>query len=759
MSTLSPGRRLGPYEILVLLGSGGQGEVYRARDHKLDRDVAVKVLPESFATPEFLARFESEAKAVAALSHPNIVAIHDFGKESDIAYAVMELLEGETLRARLARGPLAPRKAVELALQCSGALAAAHDKGIVHRDLKPENIFLTRDGETKILDFGLAKKASPLSPEGGSEDSLTRERNTPPGTILGTLGYMAPEQVRGQESDARSDLFALGAVLYEALSGERAFQGNSPADTLSAILKDDPPEISPRKAEVPPVLERIVRRCLEKDPGERFQTARDLRFALEAISDVTKVPRAEAGLENALSIAVLPFTDMSPKKDQEYFCDGMAEEILNALSKVRGLKVAARSSAFQFAAKAHNVRQVGDALGVGQVLEGSVRTAGTKLRVTAQLVSVADGYQLWSDRYDGEIEDVFAIQDEISTKIVAALRERLGAPGQVGTTGMGKRATENVQAYQLYLRGRHAFERRYRGGPHKALPFFEQAVKEDPSYVLAHAGIGDCYTILGLFNYIAPDEARKKAGEAVRRGLTIDDGVAEAHTTLARFRFLFDLAWDDAEREFKRALELNPADIQAHCWYAMLLACLRRDQEAIGQMKKAQELDPLSPYVSAVLTLVFVYVNRIESAVREGERCLELEPDFVLGSCFLAGALSRVQPGRSIELLERVAELTGRASFYLGLLGSGYGVAGREDEARNLLAELHERASSAYVAPILSAFIHAGLGESDLALDYLHEARAGGAPLGNLMSLWVWDRVRSDPRFVSVMKSMGLPVH
>ena len=403
------GSTLHGYEILAPLGAGGMGEVYVARDAKLDRRVAVKVLPDDLAKDQsFQARFVKEAKALAALSHPNILAIHDFGEAAGVFYAVTELLEGDTLAGRLKAGSVPARKAVDWALQIARGLAAAHDKGIVHRDLKPANVFVTDHGVVKILDFGLAKVATPFA---GAEDSETAVRATQPGTVLGTVAYMSPEQVRGQDTDHRSDLFALGAVLYEMLEGRSAFASDSAADTVSRILKHEP-ELKGREG-IPPGLGRIIVRCLEKAPKERFQSARDLAFALEALSGFDRGQSiAEPNdVEAARSIAVLPFTDMSPGKDQDYFCDGMAEEIINALTGIAGLRVAARSSAFRFRAGERDLREIGRTLDVSMVLEGSVRTAGSKLRVTAQLNEVKSGYQVWSRRYDRNLEDVFATQD------------------------------------------------------------------------------------------------------------------------------------------------------------------------------------------------------------------------------------------------------------------------------------------------------------------------------------------------------------
>ena len=512
---LSPDTQLGPYRIVEAIGAGGMGEVYRARDTRLERDVAVKILPAHLAEDEDgLARFERETKAVAALSHPNILAIYDVGRHEGVPFAVMELLEGETLRERLDKGSLPVSKALELALGTSRGLAAAHAKGIIHRDVKPDNLFMTTDGRLKILDFGLARTTTGL--ESASDDSaVTSARPTDAGTILGTIGYMSSEQVRGKTSDERCDIFSLGAVLYEMLTSRRAFKGETTADTMSAILTQDPSEIRSGRSHIPPQLARIVRRSLEKNPEERFQSARDLGFALEAVSDIdaTSASASEPGAGSP-SIAVLPFTDMSPQKDQDYFCEGMAEEILNALTGIKGLAVAARSMAFRFKGGEHDLRKVGEALDVKTVLEGSVRTAGKRLRVTAQLNSVASGHQIWSRRYDRELEDVFAIQDEIAADIVESLRSELGdaeAPRIV-------RQTENQEAYHLYLRGRYHWLNRSKGALATAMKYFQQAIESDPGYALVHAGLADLYSIEGLYSYLPEDVAFSRARASAERG-------------------------------------------------------------------------------------------------------------------------------------------------------------------------------------------------------------------------------------------------
>ena len=465
--TVAAGQRLGPYEILSPIGAGGMGEVYRARDARLGREVAVKVLPAHLSSAaDALARFEREARVVAALSHPNILAIHDYGREGSVSYAVMELLQGETLRDRLVDSAVPPRKAVEYTQQIARGLAAAHDRGIVHRDLKPENVFLTKDGIVKILDFGLA---SPTS-KPAAEPAISKGVVTETGTVVGTPGYMSPEQIRGKEVDARCDIFALGAIFFEMLTGRRAFSKGSPVETMMAVLQDDPGHGESGRA-VPAVLAPVLAHCLEKNPEDRFQSARDLVFALQVVErDVDSAsrgaPSGAFGSSEAASIAVLPFRNMSADPTAAYFSDGMTEEIINALTKIETLRVAARTSSFAFRGKDVDVRQIGRELGVRTVLEGSVRQAGQRLRITAQLIDVSNGYHLWSERYDREMQDVFAVQDEIARTIVAKLSPKLLG---VSEEPLIEAPTSDVAAYDLYLKGRFLWNVRRPEGRDRAV--------------------------------------------------------------------------------------------------------------------------------------------------------------------------------------------------------------------------------------------------------------------------------------------------
>ncbi len=757
---LENGTVLGPYSIRELLGSGGMGEVYRARDTRLKREVAVKVLPENMAdNPEVLARFEREAQSVAALSHPNILAIHDFGREKDVYFAVMELLEGETLRERMERAQLGSAKALEIAQQIVRGLVAAHNKGIVHRDLKPENIFLTTDGIVKILDFGLAKQNSVLHSL-DSETAAPTLGHSQPGAVMGTLGYMSPEQVRGRLVDQRSDIFSFGTLLYEMLSGRSPFSGESSADVMSAILLEDPPVCTSTQSAISLALDRVVGRCLEKDAGDRFQTASDLLFALENANDHASGisssgwNAAESISETPIrSIAVLPFTNISSDPEQEYFCEGMAEEVINALGTIEGFRVAARSSAFRFTGKALDIQKVGEALNVKSVLEGSVRTAGKRVRVTVQLIDVENGFQIWSERYDKGMEDIFALQDEISESIVGALQVKLGAEVREDLN----RPTASVEAYHLYLKGQHNWYKRDRGSLQKAADFFEQAVAVDPDYALAHAGLVISYTSLAFYG-MEPAVARARASAAAERAAALAPGVAEVHAALGLYAAWLAYDWDTAERELKAAVEANPSYALAHIWYGMTLATLSRHDEAIALATRAREVDPLSPYANTALGLAHVQAGLRAEALPALEESINIDADFlytlwVLGSAY--GALGRYD--EAVAILEKSVTLSGRGAYYLSWLGWAYGVAGRKPEAEKILDELTAGIQNQDIQPFLLMQVCSGLGDLDSAFEWLDKSVAQGDPAAGFIGFPSMDSLRKDPRFDRIRESLGIP--
>jgi TolB-like protein len=659
--TMDSGSRLGPYEIVAPIGAGGMGEVYRARDPRLGRDVAVKVLSkEAAADPDRLRRFEQEARAVAALSHPNVLAIFDVGI-GESPFLVTELLDGETLRSLLARGPLTAPRTIELGLQLAAGLAAAHARGIVHRDLKPDNIFITTDGTLKVLDFGLAKSRgrdrvpSPLT---------VTHAETMQGAVLGTLGYMAPEQVRGRDADARSDVFACGAILFEMTTGQRAFLGDTPADTISAMLNQAPSALVFLPA-TPPALAATIRRAVEKEPGRRFQSARELGLALESISDVrTALAPAPLAAETA-SIAVLPFTNLSAEPDNQYFCDGLAEELVNALARLAGLRVASRTSSFRFRTRDADVRDIGRELGVGAILEGGIRRAGARLRLTVQLTSAENGYLLWSERYDREMADVLDVQDEIVASIVQAI-----APALVGDARTAvRRPTENLEAYDLYLRGRHFWNQRSPAVFGLAIRCFEEAIALDPGYALAYAGLADCYAMLRVYGWTPPEHSQPRAHDAVSRALALDPGLAEAHFSKALYVFYFERHWRQAGAHFAHALGLSPQSGMFHAYFGLFLATAREPDGARRQLDEALTLEPHSSLVFFLAASAACAMGDAEAAASHASRALELQPD-ALGPRW-PQTVALLMAGRHAEALAAAEQVVARtrAPIYIGVLG------------------------------------------------------------------------------------------
>ena len=740
---LTPGTRLGPYEVVGLLGAGGMGEVYKAQDTRLRRAAALKLLPPDLTRDATAKkRFLQEAQAASALDHPNICTIYEIGETPEgQLYLAMAYYEGETLRARIERGPLPIAQALDVAIQVGEGLAEAHAAGIVHRDIKPANLMCTKTG-MKILDFGLAKLA-------GAE-GLTQT-----GTTLGTVSYMSPEQARAETVNARTDLWSLGVVLYEMVTGQLPFKGDSLLAVATAILHSQPALLTGVRTGVPLDLERVVNRTLAKPEADRYQTVADLLSELRSVKralESGQMAAAPAAEKPVPSIAVLPFADMSPQKDQDYFCEGMAEEILNALNGIEGLHVVSRTSAFQFKEKAQDVRRIGEALNVKAVLEGSVRTAGKRLRVMAQLTNVEDGYQLWSEKYDRELEDVFAIQDEISARIAEALRVKLvGGPGAAA-----KRQTDNVEAYQLFLKGRYSWYKREKDALQKAVAFFEKAVEQDPSFALAHAGIAESYCSLGLYG-LRPDIASARATAAVEQALAIDDSMAEAHAALGMKRYYLDWDWPDAERELKRGLELNSSYVLAYCWYAYLLAAQGRHDGSVDAARRAQELDPLSPFVNTVAGIVLLAAARNQEAIEELGKAVEIEGDFLLALYTLGAAYSRCsRHDEAVALIERAATVAGRGPFVLGWLGWAYGAAGRRADAGALLQELSARAERDYVAPPFFAWILSALDRNDEAFEYLEKAYEERHPFLAFHMIPTYDHLRSDSRYHQLLQRMKL---
>jgi eukaryotic-like serine/threonine-protein kinase len=645
------GRRLGPYTILAPLGKGGMGEVYCARDERLERDVAIKVLPDEVRTdPATLSRFQREARAVAALSHPNVVAIHDIGQDDDVSYVVMELLEGSSLRAAIVNGALPLERVVDYSRQIAAGLAAAHAKGIVHRDIKPENIFVTADGRVKLLDFGLARM--PVREE-LDPSSPTVSRLTTPGLVVGTLGYMSPEQVHGEPVDARSDIFSFGCVLYEMITGRRPFAGETAMRLMTAIVRDEPPLV---ERPLPEPLLSVLQRCLAKERAERFQSAGDVRRELDSIARsgeassggsaftptialepskrrrflliaaavalaglmlvatlMVVLPRfrsvavpATARVQQKIdSIAVLPFTNISGSRENEYLSDGLTEEIINALARVPGLKVVSRTSSFALKGQELDIRQIAEKLGVQALVDGSVQRAGEQLRISAQLVDVENGYQLWSASFRREMTDIFAIQDEIATQVASALEVELGVRPRSSTP------TRDITAYELYLKGREASRIWTPESLDRAIGSFRGALQRDPSFAEAWAGMADTYSVFdhtAAMATLEPEESYRLATEAAERALSIDPNSAEAHAALGHI-LTHQGHFAPADQHLRRALELNPNAALTRLWYSVLLRTVGRFDEAREQTLRARELDPLSRLILNVGGNNFWYMN------------------------------------------------------------------------------------------------------------------------------------------------------
>jgi serine/threonine-protein kinase len=741
---LAPGSRLGPYEIVAPLGAGGMGEVYRARDPRLGRDVAIKVIPPSATADENRRRrFEQEARAVAALSHPNVLAIFDIGTGS-VPFLVTELLEGETLRAVVERGPLPIAQVIDLTRQIVGGLAAAHARGIVHRDLKPDNVYVTDEGRAKILDFGLARQTAPSA---GHDYSITRPQ-TGPGTVMGTMGYMAPEQLRGLEADQRADIFSCGTIMFEMITGQRAFRAETPADTISAVLTQPPASLSFPPG-TPPGLVRIVQRCLEKDAADRFQTARDLAFAIESLSDMHLVP-VEPGRSEVTSVAVLPFANLSADEENQYFSDGLAEELINALTRISGLRVASPTSSFRFRGRDRDVRQIGRDLGVTAILEGSVRRAGSRLRVTAQLTNTGDGYHLWSDRYDREMADVFEIQDQIVASIVAAL-----APALLGEARDAvRRGTENLEAYELYLKGRHFWNQRSPAVMGTAIRCFEDAIALDPEYALAYTGLADCYSILRVYGWTPPEHAQPRALEAVTKAITLAPDLPEAAFSKALYVFHFEPHWRAAREFFLAAIAGSPRMAMFEAYFALFLATEYDAGEARRRLDRALELDPHSPVIQFLAAAAACLLLDFPRAERHAARALELQPES-MGARW-PQTIALLFGGRIDEALvvgERVVARA-RSTIYVGVLGMVYAYAGRTDDARRIARELDERASNGeYVVPAARLSVQLALKNTDGVREALAACVDGGAaPFSVIATTRILiEPYRSDPTIAKLV--------
>jgi len=710
---IETGKTLGHYRVVRMVGAGAMGEVYEAEDLRLGRSVALKLLPREVSTdPQRLRRFSTEARALASLNHPNIVTVHAVEEDEGEHYFVMELVDGVTLASAISEGGLEHPRLLSLAASLAEAVAAAHERGIVHRDLKPANVMIAADGRLKILDFGLARLAVPLE---ASEDAPTAEMGaTTPGTVMGTLAYMAPEHYQGAPADARSDVYSLGVMFYEMATGHRPFSGGSPASLMNAVLNEEPPPIAGAKPSLPSGLEGLIRTCLAKRPELRPTSAR-LRDELMRISDIH---RDRSGPAKPPSAAVLPFADMSPGQDQQYLCDGLAEEILNVLAKVRDLSVAARTSSFAFRGKLEDVREIGRRLGVDAVLEGSVRKAGQRLRITVQLIKVSDGYHLWSERFDRTDEDIFAVQDEIALAVAEKLKGKLlGAEREALT----RRYTEDREAFNLFLKGRYFMDRRSHGDLQRAMTHFEQAIGRDPNYVLPYVAMANAFSMLGIWGFMPSTECFGRAKVMAAKALELDDTCADAHLAMGIIHFLFD--WNDvlAERHFSRSMEFGLVSGVQMAWYSYWLASQDRREEALDSIRRGVEVEPLSPASITACGAGYIRLAMIDDATALLERALALDPSLPTAQLWLG--CCRLYKGRLEEAalcFDRALE----AGFTFGWSWKALLAAkeGGSDAAREVCEAMEKVAKTRYVAAFIRAVAWAAAEERDRSLALLDES-------------------------------------
>jgi serine/threonine-protein kinase len=699
------------------------GAVYRGRDPRLGRDVAIKILlPDSARDGDALARFEREARAIASLSHPNVLSIFDYGNEAGTFFVVTELLDGQTLRDRLTSDAIEWRSAIDIGAEIAEGLAAAHARAVVHRDLKPENVFLTREGRVKILDFGLAQTDPFLAGE-DTGNLPTRKFNTEPGTIVGTLAYMAPEQLKGEAVDGTADIFSLGCILYEMVTSKRPFQRRSGAATIAAILKEDVPRDELAEA-VPPEFQRIIEGCVEKNPLQRFQSARDLALTLRAISSSTAtrldlMPRRRAKSKSIDSIAVLPFQNGGADADTEYLSDGVTEGVINKLSELPKLKVMARSTVFRYKGREADPRAVGRDLRVRAVLSGRVKHVGDRIVINVELVDSHDGSHLWGEQYNRQIADLVALQEEMSQEIAEKLRIRLtGAEKK----RLRKKSTDNTEAYQLYLKGRYQWNKRTEESLKKGIAHFEEAIESDPSFAGAYAGLADSYLTLATNIPLPPREAMPKAKAAAAKALKIDGSLAEAWASLAAVKWWYEWDWDGAEAAYKNAIQLNPNYATAHDGYAMLLCARGRFDASLEQVRKAVELDPLSRIIAVHAGWPFYFARDYESAIGRYEKALELDDKFIPAQAWRGMALGQQHRyEEAVESFQRALE-TDRVPILLAMLGHTRAIAGQRPEAEMILSMLSEQAKTRYISPYDIATIHAGLGDHAAAIAKLQEA-------------------------------------
>ena len=824
---LTSGTRLGRYEVRTLLGAGGMGEVYLAHDTQLERIVAIKILPTGVTSDqERMLRFIQEAKTASALNHPNIITIHEIGKADSLHFIATEFIDGVTLRQQISGSRLTLREVLDVSSQIASALAAAHAAGIIHRDIKPENTMVRRDGYVKVLDFGLAKLSQPNSQRSNPEAATMVK--TEPGMIMGTVSYMSPEQARGQEVDARTDIWSLGAVIYEMITGRLPFEGDTASDVISLILQKEP--LAPRRhnSEIPSELERIIAKALTKDREERYQTAKDLLIDLKRLKGQLAVgaeiertmsaerrgalveptrnvpPRTEevqpvrptSSIEYLVnqikrhksravlaaaavliaaatfsyfyfarthnpsidSIAVLPFVNASADPNLEYLSEGIADSIADRLSQLPGLRVVPLSKVSRYKNRDVDPQQVGNDLGVRAVLVGRVMQRGESLSIRTELVDVAQVSRLWGEQYNRKLSDILAIQEEIAHEISETLRVHLSGEVKKRLT---KRYTENIEAYQLYLQGRYFWNRRTDENLRKAAGLFQQAIDKDPNYALAYSGLADSYALLGGPVYAAEPSNRTvtRAKTAALKALEIDNTLAEAYTSLGYIASTYEWDFPSAEKNFKRAIELNPNYATVHHWYGLnYLSYMGRHEEAILETQRAVELEPLSLIINASYGRAYTHARQYDKAIEQFRKTIELDPSFSRAHFYLGWAYEGKGMFNEAIAEYETARALDHSPVITASLAHALAMSGKRGEAKKLLDELNELSDSRYVSAYDIALIHIGLGDTDSAFQLLEKAyQERSSSLSWLRVDARLDQLRSDSRFADLMRRIGLP--
>lgn len=787
------GEKIGHYKVQSAIGAGGMGEIYRASDTRLRRDVAIKILPETLMKDaSAIERFMREAYAASALNHPNILTIFDIGEHGKIHFIATELVEGQTLRQKMQNSKLNFAEILDIAIQTANALIAAHEAGIVHRDIKPENIMIRNDDYVKVLDFGIAKLSERESPKIDADAATLMQVVTDKGTILGTAFYMSPEQSRGLSVDARSDIFSLGAVIYEMIARKLPFSGATVADVIASILKSEPQSLAEIVKNISPEFERIIAKALSKILKDRYQTMKDfaddlrqIRQRLEFETELQRIhisndtfvvsgeifsgeritqilpksaPSRKTRTRKAIdSLAVLPLVNGGKDAETEYLSDGITECIINSLSKLPKLRVVPRSTVFRYKEQQTDLQNIGNELGVRAVFAGRVLQIGDSLIVNAELVDITNEAQIWGEQYRREMTDIFTLLDEIAEDISGKLKLKLSGEDK---KQLAKRYTKNTEAYQFYLKGRYfVTSKRTEEWIKKGIEYFQKAIDLDPNYALAYSGIAEAYGFLASSTGgWSPRNAYPKSRAAALKALELDDALGEAHCSLGFSRLLYDWDFADAERQFKRAIELSPNYPNSHDGYGFYLKAVGRHDEAIEKCKQAQTLDPLSPFAHVSLGYAYYFARDYEKAIDECRKALEMDKNSTFAYRNLG--LAYLQQGKlekAIEALSNAVKFSQGGLAFESYLGFAYAIAGKQMEAREVLASLEDLDKERYVPAYNFAIIHAGLGDFDKSFEWFEQAqkeRSGFLPFLKVEP--VVDCLRSDSRFEDLLKKIGL---